>query len=211
MVAVGGQVAAVELREKSLLGIDCLEVRIPTHPGIAHLTVQCGVVIADHVDIEQIPDLTQRHHGMLREVCGAAQVGILTGKCHEIHIVLRLVPGIMRRQCDYRCGTGSIVVGSGIIHPPAKIAEMVVMRSENIATVMLLPLHLGDDVEQAMVFQKLVFDIHLHALNAFNGLGSDPDDGFVHHLLAICLVELDGRCPGIQQTGIRALSRLLQA
>ena len=78
MVAVRGQLAAVELGEKLLFGIDSLKLGILPHPGVAHLTVQRWIVIAYNVDIEQVFDMRQWHHGMLHEERGPTQVGILS-------------------------------------------------------------------------------------------------------------------------------------
>ena len=69
----------------------------------------------------------------------------------------------------------------------------------------------GDHVEQAVVLQEFVVHVQLHAADAFDGLRRHPDDGFVHHLLAVGLVELDGRRPGEEQAGVGEFSRLLEA
>ena len=57
VVAVGGQVTAVQCLEILLLAIDLLKEPIASHALVAHLTILHGVVVANHVDIEQVSDL----------------------------------------------------------------------------------------------------------------------------------------------------------
>ena len=82
---------------------------------------------------------------------------------------------------------------------------MVVMRCKHIAAVVFLAVNLRNDVEKLIVFQKLVVDIQLHSLNAFNSLRGDPNDRFTHHAAAVSLVKLDRRRPCLDKSANRRI------
>ena len=113
-------------------------------------------------------------------------------------------------QRDDGCGARGIVVGSGIEDLLAQIAQVVVMRREDVAAVVPLACDLGNDIETFVVFQEFVVDICFNMLYSLDGLWRYPDDGLVDHLLAVCLEKLDGCFPRVDESGIGAFSRLLQ-
>ena len=210
VVAVGGEGAAVERLEQVLFLINFLEDGIHFHAGIAHFTVLDRVVVADHVDIEEVFDLGQGDDGVFREVGGAAQVGVLAGKSHEVHVILRPMLGVMRSQSDDGGRTGGVVVGAGIVHVTAQVAQVIVMGGEDVAGVMFLPFHFGDHVKEGVVLQELMLDVQLYTLCSFDGFRRHPDDGLVHDFFAVGLEELDGGSPGVKQAGVGALPCRMQ-
>ena len=109
MVAVGSKFTAVEFRKKAKLAVDRLKFGILPHSRIAHLCIQLRIVVTDHVDIEKVSDLCQRHHRMLGKEGGTAKVGILSRESNEIHVKYRSVPRIMLSQRDNRGCTGCAV------------------------------------------------------------------------------------------------------
>ena len=66
MVAIAGQLATVQALEIMFSIVQFFEQGVATHSLIAHLAVLHRVVVANHVDVEQILDLRQRHNRMLR-------------------------------------------------------------------------------------------------------------------------------------------------
>ena len=150
------------------------------------------------------------YDGMLGIPGRATQVGILTRKGNEVHIVIGTVLGIVFRQCHHSSSARGIVVGTGIEDFLAQVAQMIIMRSEDITTVVPLALYLGNDVEAFIVFQKLVVYLCMYLLHALYGLWRYPQDGFVDHLLSISLEELDGGFPRIDEARIRTFACFLQ-
>ena len=136
---------------------------------------------------------------MLYVVIGATQVGIFTRKGDEVHIVRWTMFGIVGGKGNDGGSARGIVVGSCIEYFFAQIAQMVVMGGEDVATVVALASHLGNDVETLVILQELIVDIHFHTLHAFDGLRCHPYDGLVHHLLAVGLKEFDWRLPCVDR------------
>ena len=112
--------------------------------------------------------------------------------------------GVVGGKGNDGCRTGSIIVSSGIKYLLSEVAEVVVVGGEDIATVVTLALNLADDVEALVVLQELSVDIEADALYALDGLGCYPNDGFVYDPMAVCLEELDGRLPCVDQSGVGA-------
>ena len=188
-----------------ILAVETFKQCEAVHALVTHLAVLHRVVVANHVDVEEVLDLCERHHRMLGIVLRTAQVGILAGEGNEIHVVLRALLGIVGGKCDDAGGTRSIVVGTGIENIAAEIAEVVVVCRENEAAVMPTALHLGDDVEALVALEETVVDIGGDAASLFREVGRHPDDGLVHHLLAVSFVELQRLPPGVDHAGILAL------
>ena len=108
----------------------------------------------------------------------------------------------MGGQRHNRRSAGGVVVGPGIKHILAEIAEVVVVRRKNVAAVVSAALHLGDDVETLVVFQKLVVNVDRDGFGILREIGGGPDDGLAHHTLAVSLVELQQRRPRLYHPGI---------
>ena len=114
-------------------------------------------------------------------------------------------------QRDEGGGAGGIVIGPGIEHPAAKVAQVVVMGREDIAAVVADALHRGDDVETLVVLVELVVDVHGDAPGtAGNLLREQPDDRLGVHLLAVGLVELQRLVPGEDEARVRGAIRALE-
>ena len=84
------------------------------------------------------------------------------------------------------------------------------MGRKDVAAVVPESVHLGNDVETLVVFQELVVHFHLDILYVVDSLGSDPNNGLIHHIVAISLEKLDGSIPGINETSIGTFTSLLQ-
>ena len=67
MIAVGCQITAVQRLEIMLLIVDLLEEHVAAHTLVAHLAVLHRVVVANHINVEEVLDLLQRYDGMLSE------------------------------------------------------------------------------------------------------------------------------------------------
>ena len=63
MVAVCSQITAVQGLEILLIGINLLKKIITAHALVTNLAVLHRVVVANHIDVEQVIDLLQRHDG----------------------------------------------------------------------------------------------------------------------------------------------------
>ena len=113
------------------------------------------------------------------------------------------------KRDDSGCA-GSIVVGSSIENLLAKVAEVVIMGSEDITAIVPLSLNLTDDIEALIVLQELGIHIEFDALHAFDGFRSNPDDGLVHDTMAISLEELNRCGPCIDEPCILTFASLLQ-
>ena len=87
---------------------------------------------------------------------------------------------------------------------------MIVMGREHIAAVVALPFHFRNDIEESVVFQEAVFYVDPDGFHTFHGLRGHPDDRLVDHVIAIGLVELDGRRPGLDKARIGAPAFRLQ-
>ena len=142
---------------------------------------------------------------MLHVIFRATQVGVLAGESNEVHIVLGTAFGVVGRERDDGGAAGGVVVGPLIEHLLAEVAEMVVVRREDVAAVVPPALHLGDDVEEFVVLQKLVLDVDGDGLGIFREVGGGPDDGLAHHLLAVCLVEFQQGRPRLDHPRVGAL------
>ena len=210
VVAVGGQLPAVQRLEEMLLLIYLLKEAIFRHTGITYFAILDGIVVADHIDVEQVNDLFQRDEGMLGKVGRAAQIGVFARECHEIHIVFGRAAGIMRRQSNDGRRAGGVVICPGVIDFAAQVAQMVIVCSENVAAVVTAPFDLRDHIEKLIILEEFIFNVHLHAFHTLDRFRRHPDDGLVHHLLSVGLKELDRRGPGVEQAGIGAGSGLLQ-
>ena len=92
----------------------------------------------------------------------------------------------------------------------AEVAQVVVVRREDVAAVVPAAFDLGDHVFRLIAFQERIVHVHFHRLDPGDGFGRHPDDGLVHHLFAVGLVELDGRGPLVEQARVRAGAGLLQ-
>ena len=121
-----------------------------------------------------------------------------------------MVFGVIFGQSDDGGSSRSIVIGTRIKHFLAEIAEMVVMGSKHIATVVFLAFYLGNYVEEFIVLQELIIDVGTYGFDAFNGFGSHPDDGFLDYPVAIGFIEFDGGGPCVDDTSVGTLSGLLQ-
>ena len=148
---------------------------------------------------------------MLGEIFRTPQVGVLAGEGEEVNVVGRTVLGVVGRKRDDGRRAGSVVISPGIINMASQIAQMVIMRREHVAAVVAFSFHLGDNVEEAVVLQKFILNVHADRLHARNGLRGGPDDGFVHHAMPVGLVKLDGGGPGLDESRVGTFPLILQA
>ena len=185
-----------------LLSVDFVEQR-ETTVGVG-LHVLHRVVVANHVNVEEVLDLRKRHDGVIHIPLRAAEVGILAGEGDEVHVVLGTVLYVVSGQRDDGGGAGGVVIGPRIEHLLAEVAEMVVMRRENEAAVVPLALHLGNNVKKLVILQKLVLDIDRDGFGIFWKVGSGPNDGLAHYLFPVCLVELQQRFPCLDHASVGA-------
>ena len=147
VVAVGRQGSAVERLEVLFIGVDLLEKGEAAEAFVAAFAVLGGIVVADHVDVEQVFDPGQRHQGVFDIITRTPEVGVFAGESDEIHVEWGFVRGIMRRQRDDGRRSGRVVVGAGVEYLPAQIADMVVMGRENVTAVVAPALYFGDHIE----------------------------------------------------------------
>ena len=210
MVAVRGQSTPVQSLEILFFAVDTLKQSEAWESLVAAFAILHRIVVADHVDIKQILDLLQRHGRVLGIELRTPQIGIFTGESDEIHVIQGLVLSVMGRQC-HDCGrAGSIIVSSGIEDLFAQVAQMVVVRSENVATVVARTFNLCYHVEDFAALEELVVHICADAFGFVDGLRGNPDNGLVHHPMPVSLEKFDRGCPGIDESGIRAFTGLLQ-
>ena len=210
MVTVGGQFAAVQRLEIMLFAIDLLKKGKAPHALVAALAILDRAVVADHVDVEQVLDLLQRHNRVVGEEFRAPEVRILAGEGEEVYVVRGPMLGVIGGQRHDGGGSGGIVIGPGVEDFAPQVAQVVVMGREDVATVVSGAFDLRDHVEEAVILQELVFHVETDGLHALDGLGCHPHDGLVRHAVAVGLVELDGGGPDLEESGIGALARLLQ-
>ena len=210
VVAVGSQIAALDILEETQLAVDGLELTEARHTGLAELTVEGGVVVANHIYIKEVAYLREGHNGMLYEPGGTAQVGILAGEGQEVDVELWLVLCIVLGQGDEGGGARCVIVGARVEDVTPQVADMVVVGGEDVAAVVPAAQHFGDDVLGLVALQELVLHVQPYALHALNGLGRNPYDWLIHNAMAVGFEELDGRRPGIDKAGIIAYTRLLQ-
>ena len=69
---------------------------------------------------------------------------------------------------------------------------MVVMCRKDVAAIVALARDFGNDVEKLVTFHELIVYVHTNTLHPFDGLWRYPNDGFIHHFLAVCLIKLNG-------------------
>ena len=91
---------------------------------------------------------------MINIILRPSKISILTRESDEIHVVRRLVSGIMLRKSHDCRRTGSVVIGTGIEHFAAQIPEVVIVRREHIATVVAGTLHFSDDIEALVIIKE---------------------------------------------------------
>ena len=211
MVAVGCQLTTVKCLEIMLLAVDLLEQGKAAHALVAGLAVCRGVVVANHVDVEEVLDLPERHYRMVGIVFRTPEVGILAGEGNEVHVVFRAVLGVVGCQRDDGSRTGGIVVGTGIEYLPAEVSQVVVMGGEHVATVVPAALHLGDDIETLVALQELVLDVGRDGFRILWETVGRPENGLVDHFLAIGLVEFQRFLPDVHQACIGACVLALKA
>ena len=114
MVAIGSQITTVQRGKVLLLCVYLLEQLIATHALLAAFAVLDRAIVANHIYIKEVFYLAQGHNGVVGKELRAAQVGILAREGEEVHIILRLVLGIVGSQCDDAGGTRGIIIGTGI-------------------------------------------------------------------------------------------------
>ncbi len=153
------------------------------HTLVAYLTILHGVVVANHVNVEEVLDLFQWHDGVLGIKLRAAQVGILTREGNNVHVEWWAVLRVVSSKGDNGGSARSIVVCTCIKDLLSQIAQMVIMGCEDIATVVSLTFHLCNDIEALVVLQEFVVDIRFHALYSLYGFWCRSDDGLVHHAM----------------------------
>ena len=116
----------------------------------------------------------------------------------------------MGSQGDNGRRTRRVVVGSWIICLLTELAKMVVMGSEDIATVVSAALHLCNHIETFILLEEHVFHIDLYTLGILREVWGYPDDRFLLHSLAICLVELQRCFPCVKEAGTATFILALQ-
>ena len=211
MVAVRRQLAMVQGFEIALFRIDTLHQLEAPLALVAGLAVQDRIVVADHVHIDEVPDHFQRHDRMLRIILRTAEIRVFSGECDEQHVVLGPMLRKIGGQRDEGGGAGGIVIGPGIEHPAAKVAQVVVMGRKHVTAVVAGALHRGDDIETPIVRVELVVNVHGNAPGtAGNLLRQEPDDRLGVHFLTVGLVELQGVVPGKDEAGVRGAVRTLE-
>ena len=72
VVAVGGELAVFEGGEIVFFGVDGLEELVAALARITGLTVDGGIVVADHVYIKEVSDLCEGYDGVVDESRGSA-------------------------------------------------------------------------------------------------------------------------------------------
>ena len=87
----------MEVLEIVRLGIDTLEEWEGLHASVTHFAVLNRVVVAYHVDVEEVFNLLEREGGMLHEIGRAAKVGVLARDGQEVDVELGAVLGVVSR------------------------------------------------------------------------------------------------------------------
>lgn len=86
VVAVSSQLAMIEAREVFLLTDNVLENAEGRIARVARLAIELGIVVADHVNVQQILDTVQRQGGVVGKPIRAPEVGVLSRKCYKIDV-----------------------------------------------------------------------------------------------------------------------------
>lgn len=103
VVAVGGQVATVEAVEVVLLAVELLHEAEAASAGLADFAVLHGVVVANHVKVDEVADLAEGEERVLGKVCRAHEARLFACHVEEDDIVLGLVLEVVLRQGDEDC------------------------------------------------------------------------------------------------------------
>ena len=196
VVAVGGQLAEAEAVEVVLLAVEFLYEAEAASAGLADLAVLHGVVVANHVEVDDVAYLAEWHERVLDKIGRADEARLFARHMEEDDVVLGLVLEVVLRQGDEGCCAGGVVVHAGVVERGAEVAEVVVMGQEEEAAVVLASRDGDHDVVALIVGEELRIDMYVNLFRIFWEVGRAPHDGLVAHLLSVGFVELERRGPG---------------
>lgn len=200
VVAVGGEVAEAEAVEVVLLAVELFHEAEAAPAGLADLAVLHGVVVANHVKVDEVADLAEGEERVLGKVCRAHEARLFACHVEEDDVVLGLVLEVVLRQGDEGCCAGGVVVHAGVVERGAEVAEVVVVGQEEEAAVVAASWDGDHDVAAFIIGEELCIDVYVNFFSIFWEVGRAPHDGLVAHLLSVGFVELEGRGPGADDT-----------
>lgn len=196
VVAVGGQFAAVEAVKVMLLIVEFLHETEAMIARLADLAVLHGVVVANHVEVDDVAYLAEWHERVFDKIGRADEARLFARHMEEDDVVLGLVLEVVLRQGDEGCCAGGVVVHAGVVERGAEVAEVVVMGQEEEAAVVAASWDGDHDVAAFIIGEELCIDVYVNFFSIFGEVGRAPHDGLVAHLLSVGFVELEGRGPG---------------
>ena len=169
VVAIASQFATIELFEITVLSVDFLEEFVSALALVANLAVLYGVVVANHIEVEQIANLAEFDSRVGGKPLGAAKVGVLARESDEIDVVLGAILGIVGGKSYNGSRSRGVVVSTCIIDLATEVTQVVVVGGEHEATVVPCALNFGDDIETLIFFEEQVLDVEAYDI----GIGGE--------------------------------------